>query len=310
MAGMPLFSRRPAWMQGASAMTTRWLDSTLEMARWENVRKAGRRWGWWGAGLGALMGLIAYAPASWLAQFVVDMTDRRLLLAESQGTIWNGNAVAVLTGGRGSRDARALPGRLNWNMGLQGFGLKLTLAQDCCMPMPVVILLKPGMQRVQVDVGLQPLSQDKSAGNLHGSGEIGHWPAAWLGGLGTPWNTLQLGGVLRMSATNLSFELVKGRLRMQGQAAFSLDNVSSRVTTLDRLGSYRLDLNGDAQGQVQIALVTMDGALQLNGQGSIGAGGLRFQGEARAGEAEQGALDNLLNIIGRRTGDRSVITIG
>jgi hypothetical protein len=155
MAGTSLFSRRPGWMQGATAMTTRWLDSTLEMARWENVRKAGRRWGWWGAGLGALLGFIAYAPAAWLAQGVVDMTNRRLLLADSQGTIWHGNAVAVLTGGRGSRDARALPGRLHWSMGFKGMGLKLTLSQDCCMPTPVVIVLKPGIERVLVDVRLQ-----------------------------------------------------------------------------------------------------------------------------------------------------------
>lgn len=310
MAGMSLFSKRPAWMHGATAMTTRWLDSTLEMARWENVRKAGRRWGWWGAALGGIVGFIAYAPASWLAQVIVDLTDRRLLLAESQGTIWHGSAVAVLTGGRGSRDARALPGRLRWSMGLQGLGIRLTVEQDCCMPVPVVLLLKPGLQGAAVDVRLRPPGDGKSAAPLQGAGEIGHWPAAWLGGLGTPWNTLQLGGVLRMSATDLSFEVVQGRMRMKGQAAFALDNVSSRVTTLDRLGSYRLDMNSDAQGQVQISLSTVDGALQLSGQGGIGASGLRFQGEARAGEAEQGALDNLLNIIGRRTGDRSVITIG
>lgn len=311
MAGTSFFSRRPAWMQGATAMTSRFLDSTLEMARWENVRKAGRRWGWWGAGLGALLGIVAYAPASWLAQVVVDMTNRRLLLAESQGTIWNGNAVAVLTGGKGSRDARALPGRLYWKMGFKGLGLKLTVSQDCCMPTPVVILLKPGLQRMQADIRMQPAGPDgKPVRELMGAGEVGHWPAAWLGGLGTPWNTLQLGGVLRLSSQDLSFEVVKGRLRVQGQADLWLDNMSSRVTTLERLGSYRLNVNSDAQGQVQLSLFTVDGALQLSGQGSVGPGGVRFSGEARASEAEQGALDNLLNIIGRRTGDRSVITIG
>lgn len=310
MAGMSLFARRPAWMQGATAMTTRWLDSTLEIARWENVRKAGRRWGWWGAGIGALAGVVIYAPASWLAQVVVDLTDRRVLLAESQGTIWNGNAVAVLTGGRGSRDARALPGRLRWRMGLQGFGLKLRLEQDCCMPTPVVILLKPGVSGVKVDVRLQPVASAAGAGALQAAGEIGHWPAAWLGGLGTPWNTLQLGGVLRMTAQDLSIEVVGGRTRMQGRLEVLLDDVSSRVTPLDRLGSYRLDIHGDQQGQVQMALSTLDGALQLSGQGGMGPGGLRFQGEASAREAERGVLDNLLNIIGRRSGDRSVISIG
>lgn len=310
MAGIPFINKRPAWMQGAGALTTRWLESTMEIARWENMRKAGRRWGWWGAGLGTLVGMVMYAPASWLAQGVVELTGKRLLLAESQGTIWKGDAVAVLTGGAGSRDARALPGRLNWRMRLHGAGVMLTLQQDCCMPTPVVMVVSLGLGRVKTDVRLQTSPTDHAVANLSNQGEIGHWPAAWLGGLGTPWNTLQLGGVLRLSAQDLSFEVVQGRVRIQGRADLALDNVSSRVTTLDRLGSYRLDLGGDAQGQLQMSLSTVDGALQLSGQGGISSGGMRFRGEARASEAEKGALDNLLNIIGRREGDRSVISIG
>jgi general secretion pathway protein N len=310
MAGIPFLNRRPAWMQGAGALTTRWLESTLEIARWENMRKAGRRWGWWGAGVGAFVGLVVYAPASWLAQAITELSGKRLILAESQGTVWHGDAIAVLTGGLGSRDARALPGRLSWTMRLHGAGLKLTLQQDCCIPTPVVLLVAPGWSRLKVDVRFQTSPTDTSVAALQTSGEVGHWPAAWLGGLGTPWNTLQLGGIARLSSRELTFEVVQGRLRVQGEADLWLDNVSSRVTTLDRLGSYRLGLNGDAQGQMQIQLSTVDGALQLSGQGSMGASGLHFSGEARANEAERGALDNLLNIIGRRVGDRSVISIG
>ena len=308
MAGIPFLNRRPAWMQGAGALTTRWLESTMEIARWDNMRKAGRRWGWWGAGLGALVGLVVYAPASWLAQGVVELSGKRLLLAESQGTIWHGDAVVVLTGGPGSRDARALPGRLNWTMRLSGLGLRLTFQQDCCIPTPVVMQVAFGMGRVKTDVRM-PGAGDAS-GPLQNAGEIGHWPAAWLGGLGTPWNTLQLAGALRLSSRDLSFEWAQGRLRIQGQADLMLENVSSRVTTLDRLGSYRLNLSGDAQGLLQMQLNTLDGALQLSGQGGVSSGGMRFRGEARASEAERGALDNLLNIIGRREGDRSVISIG
>jgi general secretion pathway protein N len=311
MAGLSFLSRRPAWMQGAGALTTRWLESTLEIARWENMRKAGRRWGWWGAALGALVGMVMYAPASWLAQGIVVLTNQRLLLAESQGTIWHGDAVAVLTGGPGSRDARALPGRLSWTMRPQGLGVRLTVQQDCCMPVPVVILVQADIGgRITTQLRLQTSPTDTSVAALQTGGEIGHWPAAWLGGLGTPWNTLQLGGVLRLSSQNLSFEVVKGRVRVQGQANLSLDNVSSRVTTLDRLGSYRLDVSGNEQGRVRLALSTLDGALQLSGDGAITPRGLVFRGEARASEADRGALDNLLNIIGRRQGDRSVISIG
>lgn len=310
MAGFPFSPRRPAWMQGAGALTTRWLESTLEVARWENMRKAGRRWGWWGAGFGALLGLVAYAPAPWLAQGVWVGTGGRVLLADSHGTIWNGHAVAVLTGGAGSRDARALPGRLHWTMRLQGLGVSLSLQQDCCLPTPVMLTIKPGWGRVRAELGLLASPEPAAAPPTGAMRGLGHWPAAWLSGLGTPWNTLELGGVLRLDAQNLAFEWVQGRLRIEGRAAVSLDNVSSRVTTLERLGSYRLEVRGDAEGQAQMALSTVDGALQLSGTGSVSAGGLRFLGEATASEAERGALDNLLNIIGRRTGDRSVISIG
>ncbi len=309
MAAIPFFSRKAPWFQGVGAATTRWMESTLEMARWENMRRAGRRWGWWGVGMGALTGFILFAPASWLAQLLVNLSGKHLLLADSHGTIWQGDAVAVLTGGPGSRDARALPGRLYWSMRPQTFGLRLTLKQDCCMPTPVAILVKPGLSGVRIEARLQP-TDNTSVKALQDSGELGHWPAAWLGGLGTPWNTLQLGGVMRLSARGLAFDIVKGRLRMEGQADLIMDNMSSRITTLDRLGSYKLDLVGDAEGKIQLSLFTLDGALQMNGQGSISPGRVRFMGEARANEAERGALENLLNIIGRRAGDRSVISIG
>jgi general secretion pathway protein N len=295
-----------AWWSGGMAATTRWMESTLEVARWENMRKAGRRWGWWGAVLGALLGFVLYAPASWLAQGLVVMSEGRLLLAESQGTVWNGDAVVVLTGGPGSRDARALPGRLNWTLRPRLTGLNLTIQQDCCVPTPVVIHVRPGLGRVRLAV----FSQADPKAPLEASGPIGHWPAAWLTGLGTPWNTLQLGGVLRLSSNALVIELVQGRMRLEGQAQVGFDDVSSSVTTLDRLGSYRVDLSGDSQGRVNLSLMTVDGALQLSGQGQMGSNGLRFRGEARASESERGALDSFLNIIGRRMGDRSVISIG
>jgi general secretion pathway protein N len=305
---MPILNslKAPAWWSGGMAATTRWMESTLEVARWENMRKAGRRWGWWGGVVGALLGFVLYAPASWLAQGLVVLSNGRLLLAESQGTVWNGDAVVVLTGGPGSRDARSLPGRLNWALRPSGLGFKLTLQQDCCVPQPVVIQVQPGWARARVTVLMQP----SPSMPLANAGQIGHWPAAWLSGLGTPWNTLQLGGVLRLSSNDLMVEWVQGRVRLVGRVQLAFDNASSSVATVDRLGSYRLDAAGDARGQVNLSLMTLDGVLQLSGQGQLGASGLHFRGEARASENEREALGSLLNVIGRRMGDRSVISIG
>lgn len=299
--------QRPRWLLGPEAYVTRGFESTLEAMRWDTVRKAGRRWAWAGAILGGLIGTVAFAPASWLANRVSHWSGDRLLLADAKGTIWRGQAVAILTGGPGSRDVRALPGRLNWTLRWQERGVRVVLQHDCCLPQPVAVQVRPGWGQTRVDIGLVPAGQPQA---WQRTGALGQWPAAWLGGLGTPWNTMQLSGVMRVSSDQLALERRAGQWHISGQADVWLDNVASRVSTLDRLGSYHLALKADPQGQVGMTLRTVDGALQLSGRGTLSAHGAQFRGEARAGEAERGALDNLLNIIGRRVGERSVISIG
>jgi len=300
-----LTRRRSAASPAHTGAASRWLESTLEVARWERVRRASARWGLWGAMLGASLGLIAFAPASWVAGVLSQATGGRLVLADAQGTVWSGSAVSVLTGGAGSRDARSLPGRLSWVMRPQlqgGLGVRITFAHDCCLSGQPQLVARFGLGRVRAHIETSPQAEP---------GLVGQWPAAWLAGLGTPWNTLELGGVVRMSAHEFALEWVQGRVRVSGQSEVALRNVASRVTTLDRLGSYRLNIDGQAgNGSAQLSLITEEGALQLDGSGSWGPGGLRFQGEARARDTERGALDNLLNIIGRRAGDRSIISIG
>jgi general secretion pathway protein N len=301
MGLLAFFRRSGDWMPKGFEVTSRWLESTLEVARWEHMRRAGRRWGWWGGILGSVVGVSLFAPASWLASAVSAATHQRFLLAEAEGTVWTGSAVMVLTGGSGSRDARALPGRTFWTLRPQGLALAVRLSQDCCMPAPVTVLLKPGWGQFTASV----LTTDPS-----GQGRVGEWPAAWLGGLGTPFNTLQLGGVMNLTAQGVQWQWVKGRMALQGQVQLNLVHVSSRVTTLPELGSYRLSLIGQGNGPMNLLMQTDQGALQLSGSGAVGAFGARFRGEASASPADRAALNNLLNIIGRRTGDRSVISIG
>ncbi len=278
---------------------TGWGESTFAEISWDKSRGAVRRWALGGALLGLLAALLLFAPASWLAGAVASATEHRLLLADARGTVWSGNAVAVLTGGAGSRDASTLPGRLTWTLRVQGMGFALQLQHDCCLNGIATVRVEPGFGRTRYT--LRP-----------GSGWLGQWPTAFLGGLGTPWNTMQLGGSLRLVSPGLRVESVQGRWVVDGRADFELIDVSSRLSTLDALGSYTLSLTGDAAnpGQALLALTTRDGALRLNGNGNWGPAGVRFRGEARAAPAEEAALSNLLNIIGRRQGDRSVISIG
>ncbi|MBC7717599.1 MAG: type II secretion system protein N [Pseudorhodobacter sp.] len=294
-----IFQRRqPKWAVTVAA--TGWSESTFAELAWDRSRGAAARWAVAGVLVGALLALLVFAPAAWLASAISTATGERISLTDARGTVWAGSAVLALTGGPGSRDASALPGRLNWTLGLRTTGLALEATQACCLNGVVTVLLKPGLGRMSAT--LLPTS----------AGWVGQWPSAWLGGLGTPWNTLQLGGSAKLVSPGMTVEAVQGRWRIEGQAQIDLTDVTSRLSTLPSLGSYRFTVSGDAAnaGTAQLNLVTLQGALQLSGVGTSGAGKTRFRGEARAQAADEPALSNLLNIIGRRDGARSVISIG
>lgn len=273
--------------------------STLQAGR--PVRHGtARRWSIAGALIGLIGALILFAPASWLARSLASATGEHLLLVDTRGSIWNGSGVLVLTGGIGSRDASSLPGRLHWKMSLKGTGLQLAARQDCCINGELLLGLKPGLGRMEISI-------DSRADWL------ARLPAGVLAGLGTPWNTLQLGGSLRLSAREFRLESVQGRWRQFGDLQFDLLNLSSRISTVAPLGSYRFNLAADPgnPGVSTLRLMTLEGALQLNGAGTVVPGGKsRFIGEASAAPGREEALNNLLNIIGRRQGARSVLTIG
>jgi general secretion pathway protein N len=59
-----------------------------------------------------------------------------------------------------------------------------------------------------------------------------------------------------------------------------------------------------------VQLATRSGPLQLSGSGEWAAGRLRFRGQASAAPGFEAVLGNLLNIIGRRQGAVSLISIG
>jgi general secretion pathway protein N len=289
--------KRSRW--ASTLAGTGWGESTFAEVAWDKSRGAAVRWAAFGMLAGALFALVAYAPAAWVAQAVASATDQRLLLADARGTLWSGSAVPVLTGGPQSRDASALPGRLDWTLALHGLGLELTARHPCCLNGSVAVRVRPGFGRLTLTL-------------LPNAGWVGQWPSAWLGGLGTPWNTLQLGGAVRLLSPGVTLESVQGRWRVDGRADVELLGVSSRMTTLNTLGNYRMTLSGDPAGGgvSQLKLSTQEGALQLSGDGTLGPSGVRFRGEARADAADEPALTNLLNIIGRRDGARSVISIG
>lgn len=276
----------------------------------EGARRVGRpaaqerpwRMAWLGAGCGAILALGVFAPARWLALGVSAASQGRVVLSETSGTVWRGEAVLTLTGGRGSRDAWTLPGRLGWSLGMQGTGLRVAVSQDCCLPAPLVWHVHGGPSGWSLTLQPPP-----------GTAPLAQWPAAWLAALGTPWNTLQPAGLVRLSSPGLGIDWAQGRWRLDGTLRAEFVGISSRLSTLPTLGSYRAELtSGGASGSAvpTLDILTLEGPLRLSGQGQWAGDRWRLRGEARADAGSEAALQNLLNLIGRRDGERAILSIG
>jgi general secretion pathway protein N len=242
--------------------------------------------------VGLLLATLAFAPARWLAGVVNQRSDGRVLLEDARGTVWDGSAVLSLTGGAGSQDAASLPSRLGWQLRPSWNGLQLRLIAPCCLAQAWAWQLQPQWGGAKLS-----LSDTPSV-----------WPAQLLAGLGTPFNTLGLQGQLALTSTGFNLGWSAGRLQVGGQVQLEAQALSTRLSTLSPMGSYRLALAGGVTPTLQ--LDTLSGPLQLSGRGQWVAGKLQFNGEATSAAEHQSALSNLLNIIGRRNGARSVIKLG
>lgn len=251
-----------------------------------------RRWAVGGALLGALLTVLIQAPAAWLAAGVQSATANQVQLQEPRGTLWRGSARLVLTGGKDSQDQSSLPTRLNWTLRPGLSGASISLQSDCCTDTPLLAQLQPGWNAMTVRV----------------KDSVLQLPADLLAGLGTPWNTVALQGQLRLSTVGLTLQYRAGRANSQGLTRLEALAVSSRLSSLKPLGSYRLDIQGGDNAQLN--LTTLGGDLQLSGQGQWVGSRLHFRGEASASPEREAALSNLLNILGRRQGARSIITFG
>ncbi|NDY92779.1 type II secretion system protein N [Ideonella livida] len=277
------------------------LPATTGVAARPRPRRPGGRRSRLVVGTGALTGLLLAGVLCWPAAWTVDAlsraTDGRVQLLDAQGPWWAGSALPLLTGGPGSRDAMMLPARLGWRLGWSQGGLTLHLQQPGHLPEGSAVRLRPGWGRLQVALELPAQAPAR-------------WPAAWLQGLGAPWNTLKLAGQVQLASQGFALDLDRKGWQAQGALELQLRDTASSLATVAPLGSYRVRLEGQGPQGLQVQLQTLQGALQLSGSGTLGPRGLKFRGSATAAEAQAPALNNLLNLLGRRQGAQSVLSIG
>lgn len=252
----------------------------------------GWRWALLGTVLGASLALSVFAPARWLAAGLASATGGRLQLVNARGTVWNGTSGVVFSSGAAGTESISLPGALAWTLRPGWGSVNASLDLPCCATQPLVLKAHPRLDGVQLDWN------DGSS----------RWPAAMLAGFGAPWNTLKPEGTLELSTQALTMQLQRTQLAVAGRATLDATDISSSLSTLRPMGSYRITIEGGTAPT--LLLTTREGSLQLNGSGRWNGRAMRFDGEASAAPGREDALSNLLNIIGRRDGARSLITLG
>ena len=266
-------------------------------------RQRGWSWAVVGAVMGGLVALLIHLPAQWLAQALFKASLGQVQLQEVKGSVWQGSGKLVLTGGEGSRDALALPGRINWqtSMSLNASNrpqFNFSLNAACCMTQAVRLSL-------QATEGLR-------VWQLVVDDHQSQWPAHLLSGLGAPWNTLQPEGTLKLQTKQLKVNFQSQPSWLQGAITLTAENMSSKLSTLKPMGTYQINLEvaSAANPLPSLSLTTQSGSLLLSGQGQWQGSRLQFRGEASAVPEHAAALSNLLNIIGQRQGARSLLSLG
>jgi general secretion pathway protein N len=243
--------------------------------------------------IGLLTATALLAPARWLGAAIAHATQGRVLIAEATGTVWHGSGQLVLTGGADSHDRAALPGRVHWRLAPGLTGASVALEADCCTPHgPLALDLVPRGGGAQIRLA------DAQA----------LLPADWLDGLGAPFNTLQPRGELGWQSRGLTLLWQSGRLVISGQVEITARAMSSRLSPLRSLGSYQATINGGPTPTLK--LTTLEGRLQLTGNGQWTGGRLRFQGTATPARGMEAQLASLLNAIGQRRGNQALLSFG
>ena len=243
-------------------------------------------WAIGGCLMGVLITTLVYAPAQWLANSIAAISDDRVLLQAPRGTVWQGSAHMVLSGGQGSAGAMQLPSRISWALAPTGLGVTVQLRAPTAL---------------RLTVALNSLS---SASWTIETPQLA-LPAEVLTGLGSPWNTLQLAGTLTLQtqpAQPLSgtWSTRLGLQNLAGMATLDATDMHTALSTVRPLGNYRATLQG---ATFKLETPQADAALQLSGTGVVGqsaADKTYFVGEAIAAAGKEAALSNLLHIIGQK----------
>jgi general secretion pathway protein N len=228
--------------------------------------------------------VLAMAPAAWITPQFARQTGGHVNLVDPAGSVWHGSATLMLAAGSDLSAATLLPGRIEWHTGFWPLftgRLRMVMRHSEAMPDPIT-------------VDATPRSATVTPGTLA-------VPASLLSGLGAPFNTLDLQGDVQLSWS----EWRSFNRQAFGQLTVTLNDVSSRISLVKPLGSYRVTLQAQGASST-LDLTTLKGPLMLNGSGTVSGASTSFHGAASAAPEARDNLAGLLNLLGRPSGPGTV----
>ncbi|WP_144143858.1 type II secretion system protein N [Paraburkholderia sp. BCC1884] len=234
--------------------------------------------------LSAAAVMLTLLPAAWITPQFARQTNGHVNLVDPSGSLWHGSATLMLAAGADMSAATLLPGRIEWHTAFWPLFIgrvRMTMLQSEAMPDSITVDATP-----------------RSATVTPGTIAV---PASLLSGLGAPFNTLDLQGDVRLSWSDWrSFNR-----EAFGQLNVTLNDVSSRVSVVKPLGSYRLMFQAEGASST-LNLTTLKGPLMLSGNGTVSAAMTSFHGSASAAPEARDNLAGLLNLLGRPSGPDTV----
>lgn len=244
------------------------------------------------AALCVCLGILMFLPANWLAWVVERQTQGRLSIGDAQGSFWQGSGfIGVAASSQGALTP-LFPGRFSWTISPQLLLGKVNLRIENAAALDQALTIRGDRHALQVSAASLLL------------------PSERLEGLGAPLNTVGPTGNLRLSWQDLQVQLAGPQASLYGSMQLDMQQISARLTKIKPLGDYQMKFVWQGQ-QAQLQLLTLRGALQLQGQGELQQGRLKFSGRAWADRGYEEKLANLLNLLGqrRKEGDRDVIAL-
>lgn len=236
------------------------------------------------AALSAFVVILTMLPAAWITPQFAKQTRGHVNLVNPAGSLWHGSATLMLAAGSDMSAATLLPGRIEWHTAFWPLftgRVRMTMRHSEAMPEPITVDATPRTATV---------SQGAIA-----------VPASLLSGLGAPFNTLDLQGNVQLSWSDWrSFNR-----EAFGQLTVTLTDVSSRVSMVKPLGSYRVLFQAQGESST-LDLSTTKGPLMLMGNGTVSAASTSFHGTASAAPEARDNLAGLLNLLGRPSGPDTV----